>query len=143
MANNVSLAGHHCYNEWHMEMVGYKAEYPAIHRETVSIPGRDGKIDITEGLFGRTIYGNRKITIQLENHRLDVNESFADFESRVLNDIHGVKGQVIFEDDPGYFFVGTMQVTALNDNEGIWEMEVVVDADPYKYLISDPTQKKL
>lgn len=143
MAGNVRIAGYHCFNDWHMELVGYKADYPVVERVTVKVPGRDGEIDITENLYGRTIYGNRKITLQLENHEVEIGDSFAEFETKILSEVHGVRGQIIFDDDPGFYFIGLIKVKALNDNDGIWEMEIEVDADPYKYLISDPTQKSL
>ena len=143
MANNVILGNYNVYDDFDMELVQYEPTYPEPERLVVDVPGRDGAIDITNVVFGKIPYKNRKITILLQALRADVNRTFAEQESYILNAVHGKSMNIIFEDDPGWYYTGVVLCSALQEEEEVWSMTIEIDADPYKYLISDPTQKSL
>ena len=57
IVNNIDLT-----EEYGMILLdGYKNDPPAVKTQEIDIPGRDGKIDLSELLLGRPSYGNRTL----------------------------------------------------------------------------------
>ena len=129
------------FDTWGLLLEKFTISPPEPELITIDVPGRDGVIDITENLFGTVPYKNRTINITLT---MPDKDTWAETYTNLLTDIHGKTKQIVFDADPGYYYTGRCRV-ANHDREGrkAVTFEIEVDADPYKYLISDPTQKTL
>lgn len=109
---------------------------PTAKMHYIEIPGKNGKLDITDALTGYVIYGNRIITLKLGGKK-EVSQWPA-FLSEVMSDLHGKRVKVIFDDDMGYYYVGRATVVPDYDRKGqIGTFTVTIDAEPYKYSIVD------
>lgn len=140
MSEDVSIGGYKAYDTWGLVME--QAEIAPAEPQLVEIvvPGRHGKIDITENLYGTVPMKNRLITMKF---KMPDSNTWAEVYTNVQTAVHAKQLQVIFDSDPGYYYYGRCQVTKHERGGKIVEIEIECDADPYKYLISDPTQKTL
>lgn len=54
-------------------------------------------------------------------------------DSAVKNALHGRKMQIVFSDDPGYYWNGRISVGAWEYYQGAGRVTITIDAEPYKY----------
>lgn len=109
---------------------------PIARTHYIQIPGRNGEVDITEALTGYTIYGNRQITLKLGGKK--ESSVWPAFMSTILNEIHGKRVKVVFDDEKDYYYIGRASVQNDYDRKGrIATFTVIIDAEPYKYSIVD------
>lgn len=100
---------------------------PELRTNYLTVPGRDGDLDLTDALTGDATFGFRV-------HDLVFYLPDGDFErvkTRVSNYLHGRRYKYRFAFDPGYVYEGRFSVT---DYAG-WRdrrIQVRVDADPWK-----------
>lgn len=101
-----------------------------------SIPARNGDLDLSEALMGIPFYGNREITITLGGKK--ARAEWTRTLSNVQNKYHNRKVQIIFEDDPSYYWEGRLTV---NDDfelgNEVGTFSVTVNAQPYKMEMRD------
>lgn len=105
----------------------YLIPMPAVQSNYVEIPGRDGRLDLSEG-FGRVRYSDRAISINLY--------ALAPYDaavSRFVNDVHGKRLQLVFDKDPDFYYVGRISVDGLEKRDGYCVATVNAAAEPYKY----------
>ena len=56
-----TLNGKHTYRDYGLYVTNISpVSPPEVRREVITIPGRNGEIDLTEALTGYPIYGNRE-----------------------------------------------------------------------------------
>lgn len=102
---------------------------PELQKKTITIPGRDGVIDLSESLMGRPVYSNRQI--KLKFLYLGTEESWPQEMSLVASAIHGRRMSVICSKDPDYVYKGRCEVDFSNFNRSA-TINITVDADPFK-----------
>ncbi len=105
---------------------------PRIYK--ISVPGRDGSLDLTE-TNGHVTYESRAVEIVLNGKKEE--SRWVSFMSEFTNLYHGSTVKVIFDCDPSFYYIGRASVAA--DFERGIEVAcftLAVDADPYKYEIT-------
>lgn len=137
---NVMIGGEHIYTRWGLVMESAEISPPEAETIEIEVPGRHGKLDITQNLFGMVPYRNRSIQMIF---KMPDEDTWAETYSEIMTAVHGKQLQVVFDSDPGYYYYGRCYVRSHKRGGKIVEIEIECDADPYKYLISDPTQKTL
>lgn len=142
MIKGVSIGGMHCLRDLGLILTNVIIGTPETRPLTIEVPGRDGVLDCTEGMYGRMIYGNRTITFQMQTTKWLSKEKRDALISKMINVWHGKKKQIILDRDPEYYFYGRINVGTFTFDK-IWTVEITCDCEPYKYLVSDPTQKTL
>lgn len=83
---------------------------PGIESKFVSIPGRDGTIDLSDYLRERPAYGDRggSFTFNVEND----NEFWMTIYPKIVNTLHGKRFKMVLEeDDPDYYWEGRFTVS--------------------------------
>lgn len=110
------------------------ASPPQPKIQTVSIPGTNGALDLTE-VHGEISYENRKVTMMFG--ALEEKEKWPSLYSKILNDFNGKWVRVIFDDDPNYYYIGRAVINSYERFQQLGKLQIVVDADPYKYDIDD------
>lgn len=143
MLNEVIIGGIYCKKD--IGLVLSKAEIgePELETIAISVPGRDGVLDCTDKMFGRTAYKNRTISLTFQTLDKIAKKSWADLQSDLGKKFHGKVKQIIFSDDPKYYYEGRVSVKTFTAEGKLRTIEMECDCKPYKYLISDPTQKSL
>lgn len=132
---------YHSYDDWGLYVVNtdYIKE-PKQNTNYVSIPGRNGLIDLSEVLTGRPTYASREINIKLAGRRNKVN--WDSVISAFRNNINGRVCRITFDNDAEYYWRGRVDIKDFKSVLSLGTFTVdIPNADPYKYDIlssSDP-----
>lgn len=100
----------------------------------VTIPGRDGTLDLTEALGG-VYFENREITLEFLYDQ-GSEERFHYESSRIRNIIDGKVFRVSASTDMGYFWLGRCSVDTSMLGRDMMKLTVTVDAGPHKLSVS-------
>lgn len=135
--NSATINDKHTFYDYGLYVTNTNPVSPPKPRtQSIIIPGRNGNLDITEALSGYTIYENRIITLKMGGKKKP--ELWSGFMSTFLNEIHGKKVKLVFDEEQEYYYVG--RATVNSDYErtgGIARFTVTIDAEPYKYSVTD------
>lgn len=128
------------YN-WHMypaSELNFNPPEPKYAYEEA--PASDGSYDATEQTTGRVLYENRKgdWEFYVANRPLDLpniedTESWAEIQSSISNFCHGQKCEITLADDPDYYYVGRLKVSAFDPNKHYQHVTISYDVEPFKY----------
>ena len=97
----------------------------------LEVPGRNGRLDLSEALTGDVTYANRTIKLALAG-----NVSVASWVERckhIFNSYHGRMVKVIFDDDPDHYYQGRASVSDPQRVRNGGQFSLTVDADPFRY----------
>ena len=99
-----------------------------------TIPGMDGKLDLTDALGG-TVYENRELTFTFVFAN-GTPQQYHTEASRIRNMLDGKKFRAILSDDLGWYWVGRCQVEAKRVGRGLMALVITMDAGPYKLNVT-------
>jgi len=130
------INGEHTLRDWgaaitNSDVVGL----PEPSTVLIDIPGRSGRLDLTEALTGDVPYGNRELKLELVC-RTD-REKWVKTCTHVFNAVHGKPVRVIFDEDPGHYYAGRASVSEPARLANAGQMTVTVDAEPYRYEVEE------
>lgn len=115
----------------------YRANYihwastvPAPQSETVTVPLRDGFVDLTPMLSDEIHYNSRTLTIGLELRSL--RGEWPMYWSQIMRDLHGQEVKVSRSEEPEYFYIGTASVGPIEDHRATAGVTITVTAQPFK-----------
>lgn len=138
-----TINGKHTYRDYGLYVINNNpVAPPEVRTQYLTIPGRNGDVDLTDALTGGPVYGKRMITLQLNGKKPSAD--WDGFISDFLNEVHGKLVTVIFDDDPDYFYLGRASVQAdyTKGNE-VASFTLVVEADPFKRSVDGVTSSWL
>lgn len=107
---------------------------PPVKTNIVEIPGASGALDLSRTLTGYPTYGNREGDLNF--HVLnDKPLSWIELYNILMYRLHGVKCKVFLEDEPDYYYYGTLSIGEwISNNDGTWsDVTIHYVLDPYKY----------
>lgn len=140
----VQFNGKHSYHQWKLLL---KAR-PVISPPTpvtryVEVPGADGMLDMTDTLTGYTQYSNRSISFEFTI--LASRAEWPVIYSDILDTLHGNVAEIVFDDDPHYYYRGRVTVGSLAaQNIMAATLTMTAEVEPYKTArYSDPAYKNL
>lgn len=131
-----SMVSYHSYDDWGLYVTNTDCiGEPKQYTNYLEIPGRNGKLDLSEVISGRQIYESREIKINLAGTRFRTNWDSA--LSAFRNDINGKVCRITFDNDLGYYWRGRVTIKDFSSclNLGTFTLELP-EADPYKYSIT-------
>lgn len=134
----VKFGEKHTYDSWKLILTHTEIYFPAVKKETLSIPGADGSLDFTKSLTGDVKYQNRKITFQfvtLEKYIL-----WKTLTSEIANYLHGQDFKIILDEDPNFYYVGKAEINQFKSNRSIGLITIDCDVEPYKYDLSSSSE---
>ena len=132
----VSFENYHTLKDWGLYIVNRQENSPPEPKiYKVDIPGGNGSIDVTEAVLGSVAYSDRQITCEFYTLERDVLQ-WANLYSEIMAAIHGKKMKIIFDDDPGYYYVGRVSVQEWKSERQHAVLTVVCDCEPYKYEVN-------
>lgn len=119
------------YHQFHAVLEDYDIESPEPKIVKVSVPGRNGDLDMSEALTGTIAYNNRQITVRLGLvGRL---EERLEKEQKILQLIAGNRVRLTFSHLEGYF-KGRCWVKEIQlDNDSHTTIVLTIDCEPYRY----------
>lgn len=135
----ITYGSFHTYTAWDIYLQRKKIGKPIPRRKTVTIPGRDGKLDLSKALTGSLIYDNRPFTATFV--MLGAREEWAERYSEILQAIHGQTLQIIDDEDPDYYYEGFIEVSDLEPGKEYAAFTITADCYPFKKAISGGGEK--
>ena len=88
---------------------GYTLTPPSPKTYIVDIPGGNGKLDLTESLFGDVTYDNRKLEFTFA---IIGTENFEAVKTEITNFLHGKMLYFQMTMDPGYTYHGRFTISS-------------------------------
>lgn len=128
--NEVTFGTYRSYTDLHLIRTAKNIGSPSIKKATVKIEGADGELDYTE-YFGDVKYDNVKLKFDFET--IVPQSQFLPLFSTVKNALHGRKMKISLDDDPGYYYVGRIEVSEFTNKKNIGSIKITCDCEPYKY----------
>ncbi len=116
-------------------LTSHSIETPSPNVEKVSVPGRNGDLDLTSTL-GDITFGNRTVTLSVTSNGTQ-RGYFSEDTDILLAYFHGKMVRVIFSDEPTLYFYGRCTVSSYGVKKGLGEWVFSIDCEPYRYLVSN------
>lgn len=136
----VQFGDYHTAEDWNLIM-NEKTVSPPVPKTTyVSVPGRDGDLDLTTALSGIVNYENRKaeyIFLLTNGSQLDREELIAE----IIGALNGQSMEIIDTDDyPDYYMIGRLTVSETMNNNAYGSVKVEANCQPWRYAINSTTK---
>lgn len=119
--------GKDSYADYDMLTLKIETKEPTVKKATIDIAGRDGVLDVSEAVAGHIVFNNAEATF---GFRI-VSDDCKTKRDALVSDIHGKKIPVRISDEE-HAYIGRCEVATTNDAGYYLELEVVVDAEPFK-----------
>ena len=132
--NGIWINGKHSYRDDGMLLASRPIiSDPEPRLILIDIPGADGVLDATESISGSVVrYKNRDL--QFSFIAEVPAEEQVNFVSRIMNEIHGQSVTVELDEDTGWLWSGRAQVKTSPVDR--WRVNVEIDVDAYPYKIT-------
>ena len=110
-------------------------EIPEVRTNTITIPGANGVIDVSEVPIGMVTYGNRSGSWEfyIAHDQIDIDWDM--HLSELLAYIHGKKHQCILSDDHSYYYEGRLTIDSYEAGENYSTISIAYDFFPFKKMI--------
>lgn len=136
----VQFGEYHTAEDWNLIMHEKIVSPPVPKTNYVSVPGRDGDLDLTEALSGVVNYQDRTASYTF----LLTDGSHADREeliSQIIGVLHGQRVQIIDTDDyPDYYMIGRLSVTEVSNNNAYGTLMIEAVCQPWRYAINQKSE---
>lgn len=103
---------------------------PEPKTATIDVPGSDGVLDMTEAITGEVKFKPRPIVLTFKARIADSEQ--AEFESTLMDDLHGKRIDVILDEDPEWVWTGRASVAFSDKRDWQETITISLTADPYK-----------
>lgn len=140
MTIGVTLNGKHCLTDLGMYLTNAEIGQPTPQTTFLTIPGRDGSLDLSEALDGEMHYQDRKISLTFASTPLLSGKTWPAFLSDISGLIHGMKTQIAFDGDGDYYYSGRGEVTDFNISGNLYSITMEFVCSPYKTSLTDGTK---
>ena len=104
---------------------------PEPNTVLLEVPGRSGRLDLSEVLTGDVTYSNREIKLELAAQMN--RDRWTETCFHIFNKFHGRVVHVSFDEDPVHFYVGRCSITSPKRVATAGTMVITIDAEPYRY----------
>lgn len=131
----VGSSSYHSINDLGLYIGNYDCvKEPKVDTHFVTIPGRDGYIDLSEAIAGRPIYTERDIEIEFGS--LKTPSTWPAQISQIYNYFHGKTIRLIFDDDTDWYYEGRAAIEGFAFFRQVGVFTLKVKAKPYKYGVN-------
>ena len=131
----VMLGNKHSFYDLGLLLKSYpKITPPKPQTKFVSVPGRDGALNLSRALTGHMQYDRRTITMEftIKDQRTD----WLDISSGIMDALHGQEMDVILDDDQEFCYTGLLSVEGFDPQKVISDVTITADVEPYKTRIN-------
>lgn len=128
--NSVKFGNKDSYKDFGLILRPKDRPKPSPKYEYISIPGRNGALDLTEA-FGDVFYED--LNYQLTFNVVDAMNTWDEKITNITNFLHGKKMRVTFSDDANYYYYGRITVNELSSNKNLGILSLSCTFEPYKY----------
>lgn len=116
--------------DWKLKCYDLQISFPSAKTYLVDIPGRDGKIDLTESMTGEVKFNNRTISLSFDyqGDYFDWNRKI----SEIANFLHGKRTKIFISTDMYYYYIGRVVIDTKKSNIADCQITLTCDVEPYK-----------
>ena len=136
----IQFGEYHTAEDWNLILHEKIVSPPVPKTNYVSVPGRDGDLDLTEALSGVVNYQDRKASYTF----LLTDGTHADrveLISQIIGVLHGQSVQIIDTDDyPDYYMNGRLSVTDVSNSNAYGILKIEAVCQPWRYAINQKTK---
>lgn len=129
----VTIGEKHSYNDWGLILSSKIISPPKPKLNQISVPVRDGTIDLTETLTEDIKFEDRMISLTFSV--VDKRKTWAEKISDIENYIHGKRMKIVCDDDPAFYYIGRVSVDNWNSDGRVGKLVVKCTVEPFKYDI--------
>ncbi len=137
----VTIDDKHSYRDLGLILTEKDLGKPEAQTNLVSVPLRDGSIDMTETLTNDIRYKDRviKLTFYYPGHQ----DTWAAKFSELQNLLNGQKARLVFDDDIAFYYTGRINVNEWQSEGNIGKIVLDIICEPYKYDIASSSAEWL
>lgn len=128
-----TIGGKHTYNDFGLICTEKSISSPEPQTKRVTVPSRNGTIDMSEVVSGRVTYADRTISLKFRTTKKV--DDWSAFLSELQNYMQGQKMRIIFDDDLAFYYVGRTTVSMSTSGQ-VADISINATVDPYKYNIT-------
>lgn len=122
----------HTGDDLGLVMTGKSLPAPALQKEIVEIPGRNGALDMSETLTGEPTYNNRPLTFTFLGN--GSRETVLELIDNLLL-YHGQYITIVVDDLEDWYYEGRAEISYV-DHYHYVEFELLVDAQPFRQALT-------
>ena len=131
----ILIGDKHTEKDWDLIWVDLVIPPPSLKTHTVSVPGMNGIIDLTERMGG-VKFNDRQLEFRFVLHDKDIGLWHRTY-AEIANFCHGQIKDIILDSDNQFYWRGRVIVESTKEDQIHSTITIVVDAEPFKYdLIS-------
>lgn len=127
---SVNFGDKNSYNDFNLILRPKTRPFPTPKTNYISIEGRDGDLDLTTSLTGDVKYEN--ISYTLEFYLKDKRVDWEDTLLKLSTYLHGKKMNLIFSEDPNWYYVGRYKLNEVSSERNIGLLVVDCVLEPYR-----------
>lgn len=127
----VTIGEKHSINDWGLVLSSRVISPPTPQTNYVSVPLRDGSIDLSGTLADDVKYNDRVITLTFTV--VDPISEWSAKISMIQNYLHGKKMRIVFDDDIAFYYVGRASVNQWTSDRKLGTLVVECIVEPFKY----------
>lgn len=136
----IQFGDYHTADDWGLILNQKVISPPKPKTNYVSVPGRDGDLDLTEALSGLVNYEDRtaEYTFLLTD---GTHEDRDNLITEIVGVLHGQRLQIIDTDDyPDYYMDGRLTITSVMNNNAYGVITIEATCKPWRYAIAQKTR---
>lgn len=128
--SGIQIGDKHTEKDWGLLWIDLEIGAPDIQSNFITVPYRNGLLDLTESEHTRVRYANRTLSFSFF-YRSDM-RNWKDVYSEIMNYCHGKHQRIILDSDPFYYYEGRMRVSSKKEDALHASLTISVDAQPYR-----------
>lgn len=132
--NSVKIGGFDMYETYDLILASKKIPQPTPETKFVSVPSRNGSVDMSE-VLGSLKYQDRTIEIKF----LYIGQDILTKVSEVAEYLNGKRLKIIFDEDSNYYYDGRFSFNSITFKKDGGLITVKATCLPFKYSILDST----
>lgn len=133
----VKFGEKHSWRDFGLLTNEIKIGYPAVNTSFVSVPGRNGYLDITEGL-GIVTYGMRPLSFHFTLRGI-----WEEKKQLITGYLHGKRLTITIDGDADYYYDGRLTVNDFLSSKKLSELVLQAECQPYKYHQRNTVHKEI
>lgn len=132
--NGVAFGDKHSHTDWGLILSTKTISAPEPQTNLISVPGRNGSVDLSEVLTGNVRYKDRAVSITF--YTMKRFDEWTALLSDIENYVQGQKMRIVFDDDPAFYYYGRCKVDSFQCDKSVGKLVISATVDPYKYNIT-------
>ncbi len=129
--NQFKLGIKNTFDDWDILLSSFEIGEAQPKTNYIDLPGNDGSIDLTEALTGEIAYRDR--TIEATFTFKPPRSGWRAMIDTIRAYCHGRKLHIVVPDDADHYYIGRVNVGALQIDGQIAAFDMTIVCDPFKY----------